>query len=83
MPDILQWPLPVPAELPFAKGELERESAQSYQQADRVAAVRGKVETEGEIDGGTDDGLRDVVCQAHPPIITQAADGAPEGFALI
>ena len=69
MPDILQWSLPVPAEPPFAKGELERESAQSYQQADRVAAVRGKVEPEGEIDGGTDDGLRDVVCQAHPPII--------------
>ena len=64
MPDVLQRPLLVFAKPPFAEKNLQEECEQTDQQADRISAIRSKVQPEWEIDYSSDNGLCDVVRQA-------------------
>lgn len=83
MPDIFQRPLFVLAEPPFAEPYLQQESTYSDEQAQRISAVGGKVQPEGEIDESPDDGLGDVVRQTHLAVEAQVADRLAELLALI
>lgn len=78
MPDVFQRTLPVSGQPPFAEPHLQQEDEKADRQTGRIAAMRCEVQSEGEIDEGSQDGLRDVVRQAHPSVEPQAADGFGE-----
>lgn len=83
MPDVFQRSLLVPAEPPSAEKNLQPEGGQANEQADGVSAVRSQIQAEGEIDQCPDDGLRDIVREAHPAVKPQMAYLLPERLMLI
>lgn len=83
MPNVLQRSLLMPGKPPFAELHLQQEGTEAYKQAHRIATIRSQGEAERKVDDRTDDGLRDVVRQTHPAIVTQAIDRAAESSALI
>ena len=83
MPDVFQRSLLVPAEPPSAEKNLQPEGGQANEQADGVSAVRSQIQAEGEIDQCPDDGLRDIVREAHPAVKPQMAHLLSERPVLI
>ena len=83
MPDILQRPLFVSSQPPFAEPHLQQEHQNPDQQAGRVSAPRGKIKAEREIDEGPDNGLGYIIGKAHPAVEAQAGNGGTELPALV
>lgn len=83
MPNVLQRSLLMLGKPPLAELHLQQEGTEAYKQAHRIATIRSQGEAERKVDDRTDDGLRDVVRQTHPAIVTQAIDRAAEPSALI
>ena len=81
VPQGLQRALSVSGRPPSAQQHLQQEYGYADEQADRVSAVRGEVEADGEIYQHSDYGLADVVCQAHPAIPAQAGNCLAEPVA--
>lgn len=61
------------AKPPFTEKNLQKECEQTDQQADGISAIWSKVQPEWEIDSCSDNGLCDVVRQAHLAIKPQIA----------
>lgn len=68
---------------PTAKGDLQHEDYDAYQQAHGITAIGRQVKSERKINEGTDNGLRDVVRQAHASVEAEVGDGLAKARRLV
>lgn len=63
--------------------ELAEEYAEADEKTDGVAAIGRQIKKEGEIEYGSNDGLRHVVGEAHLAIVAQPVDAGAESLMLV